>query len=102
MDETLTPPTRKRLGVAMFVYIILTEARVRVYTAEARAIKVSDRARRMGVAHEYIAVEARRGDPYKGVKCLSANQRWRKFLEEDSHCPRWMQASSTPRSHTET
>lgn len=53
----------------MNVYILLTEDRVRAYTTHARALKVYQRAQRMGVKGvEFTQCEARSGDPYKRAK----------------------------------
>lgn len=56
------------MSAALHVYVLITAARVRLYTTHARALKVCQRARRMGIKVEFTSDIVRRGDPYRRAK----------------------------------
>lgn len=57
----------------MKAYVLITDARVRVYSTASRALKVAERARRMGVQVEYLSAAVIAGDPFKRVKAPACN-----------------------------
>jgi hypothetical protein len=49
------------------VYVLLTEQKIHAFGSWSRAIKISQRASRMGAKYEFMSTEVKTGDRFKKV-----------------------------------
>lgn len=57
-----------------FVYILLTDVKVHAYSTHATALRVYERAKRVGVKVEIATAQVRKGDRYQHVKVETAEE----------------------------